>query len=209
MAEACRLKQDWPRLMSIGDELRRTPGAGVEVAMLQRGLALVGMRRLPEAKDLLSRARDVLRRRTRVVGNWMPELRDLAAEVSAESGDLPAACREARTAIELAAARGGEVGEGRHPLTYYHRRLGDFLRRRGQLGEAMHWYARCLTQDPGDGLALFGTAIVMEKRGDRAGALQRYQRFTHLWARAPSTVPEVRCARAKLAEVTAAKGRSR
>lgn len=81
-----------------------------------------------------------------------------------------------------------------------HELLGEILLQAGRPAEAAQEFAESLLRQPNRARSLLGAARAAAQNGDRAEAVEAYNRFLKIWQRADPELPELREAREYVAE---------
>lgn len=137
-------------------------------------------------------AHDATRRVAQAMGHGelLKSLQRLRGEIDEAGGDY-----------ESAIARYRAVMAAENPGACLHRDLGRALGKAGRLDEAEAELREALRPIPAHPRTHFEIALVLEARGDAAGAVEHLRTALAAWETADETFAPARAARAKLAEL--------
>jgi tetratricopeptide (TPR) repeat protein len=125
---------------------------------------------------------------------------ELRGDIATRKGDLDGG----RKLLEQAADAERDLGYSEPPQ--YSRPplevLGGALIRAGKFDDARAAYKKDLHERPRSGFALYGIALAWDKQGNRGKAAKAYREFLEAWSHADPDLPQLRAAKAYLANAT-------
>jgi tetratricopeptide (TPR) repeat protein len=133
----------------------------------------------------------------------------LLRNLSVHSLELRASLRAAQGKIAQAKELFARAGQAEKALGYHEPPIyirpagaaeGAAMLAAGDWADAKAGYQQALHERPKSGFALYGLALTSEKAGDAKVAAKEYTEFLNAWKNADSTLPQLKHARAYLAE---------
>jgi tetratricopeptide (TPR) repeat protein len=173
---------------------------GFSLALFVRALAAASTS-APEAETLLAEMRALRQQSNDAYGAKMLEIRELevASLLSASRKNFA----EAITSLKRATLLEEEMSPPLGPpslLKPSHELLGEILLRAGKPQEAATAFATALVRQPNRARSLLGAARAAAASGNKTAALAAYAELLTVWQQADADLPELREARAFLAQ---------
>ena len=158
----------------------------------------------PEAEKLLAELRATRGPNLDAYTAKVQDIREL--EISALLAASKKSFDEAIAAMKKATALETEMSPPSGPPTLIkpsHELFGETLLRAGRAKEAAEQFALALSRQPNRARSLLGTARAFAAAGNRAAAVETYQKLLGLWQQADADLPELREAREFIGQASA------